>query len=255
MKPKIMLSTTIDETYIDCAPLTTKAWSALGYEPVVAFVGKEMPINFRQSLSDNCKLIHISSIEGLSDGYVSQTIRVLMPVLYPNDICITGDIDMVPLSKTYFDNLVENAIRSNKFIIASSDAYQNIRYPICYLAGFGRYFSSILKLDKDNFKFESIVQKILKDWNNFGLGWDTDELIFSGLLVEAEKAHKIEVDRQQRGWINNHFGRIAADRIDRVCWTIDYDKLFNHDYIDAHLPRPYRKNMHLIRPILKYYKL
>ncbi len=246
MNPRVILSTTYDSLYADCAFLVTTAWELIGFKPTIAFVGKK---EREIKVSLDTEIIYINSIDGLSDGFISQNIRVLMPILFKDDVCITGDIDMVPMNQEYFQNIVSKTNKNN-FVIASSDAYTTLRFPICYLSGFGNIYSQVL--DCENFN-QTWLEKTLKEWNQKGYGWDTDEIIFSKLLYDS---NYLDLEFLKRGWTSNQYGRIANHRIDRVCWNETVNNWKKTGYaIDAHLPRPYSENRHLTIDIEKSYGL
>lgn len=248
-RPVVILSSTRDALYADCAELVTTAWESLGYLPVLALVGPSSGSKVKVSATTH--VINVEPIEGLTEGFVAQTIRVLLPLMFPDDICITGDIDMVPMSKEYFDDLVEKA-KQGKFVVASSDAYpkDSKRFPICYFTGKGSDFDKILNIDTSNTFW---LEDTLKEWNSKGFGWDTDEIVFSDKLLGCTN---IDVLLDSRGWFNNQYGRIARDRIDRVCWS----ETLNHwqktgSAIDAHLPRPFGSSKALAKTIMEKYGL
>ena len=109
------------------------------------------------------------------------------------------------------------------------EAYPNkVRYPICYNVGKGSTFNEILGLDCS---FEDYVNRLLKfDW-----GWDTDELYFGEKINNFENQKRIV--KLKRGWYQ---GR-ALNRVDRVVWNYEDNKLKNGEYYDCHSIRPYSK--------------
>ena len=154
-----------------------------------------------------------------------------------DSVCITSDIDMLPLSKEYFTKIVSE-YDSKDMVILSADAYPNkVRYPICYNVGKGSTFNEILDL---NCNFEDYLTRLI----NYNWGWDTDELYF-GLRINEFK-YQDRIKKLNRGWQNG----IADKRIDRVRWGYVKNKLQNGDYIDSHSIRPYRENKELIDKLI-----
>lgn len=82
-------------------------------------------------------------------------------------------------------------------------------------------------------------------YENFGLGWDTDELYF-GKMVDSYQNQSI-ITKLNRGW---EYGR-AKKRIDRVNWVYDKNELKSKNYIDSHSLRPYFKYKKEIDSLIK----
>lgn len=253
-EPRVILSTTPDSKYLDCVDLTTTAWEKIGFTPILAFVGETMPANLKERVSSKTRILHVSPISGITDGFVSQTIRLLIPCLYGDTVSITSDVDMVPLSRKYFEDLLSAHSEAGEFVVASSDAYKDsVRYPICYLMGTGHQFSSILGgIYQKSSTSDYWLEETLIEWQKQGHGWDTDELVFSKALEESITSGKVQARKLNREWIVSEIGRVATKRIDRVCWSVDKDKLNLGDYIDCHLPRPLSYNKDLVKEIEHY---
>ena len=162
----------------------------------------------------------------MNTGFQSQIARLYITKYYKNKVCLISDIDMLPLSKSYFVDDIQN-IDNNNLIIFSSDAYPNtVRYPMCYNAAKGEVFDQIMKFEET---FEEFAIKL----DRMGLGWDTDELYFAK-MVNLFYNQSI-ITKLNRGW---NFG-VAKNRIDRSKWTYDKSKLQSKGYIDSHSLRPY----------------
>jgi hypothetical protein len=158
---------------------------------------------------------------------------------YKDSVCLTSDIDMLPLNKEYFNNIA-NDFDSDSMVIISADAYPNQnRYPLCYNAAKGSTFDEILSLDVN---FEEYCNRLLK----YKWGWGTDELYF-GLKV-SEFEFKDRIILLNRGW-----GRGIADRrINRVIWGYDVEILKSGYYIDSHLLRPYSEYKVIIDQLVSH---
>lgn len=177
-------------------------------------------------------IIHnFKAIEGVDTGFQSQIVRMFITKFYPNDVCITSDIDMLPISYDYFNNTTKE-FTDDSLVIFSSDAYPPIgetpkKYPLCYNAAQGKTFDRLL--DLSSYDFESYVRFL----SQRGEGWNTDELYFGECV---NKSIDINIIKLKRGW---EMGR-ALNRIDRVNWTYDSNNIYS--YIDSHLLRPYSEN-------------
>jgi len=234
-KPIVFFSSDENPFYSDFAPYVTKAWESFGFEVYYNVVDKEN---------------HFVNPEIIPFGNQSQICRVLLPALFPNRICITADIDMLPLSREYFVNSLDGLKNKEDNIILSlsSDAYNHMdfvsfkRHPICYLAGFGETFSKVTKVAN-----KEQIGSVMLEWWNKGYGWDTDEMCFSQNLYDSIHNQEITLTEFNRGWS----GGVANLRIDRDRWFYNIDKLKNNEYIDSHMLRPLSRFEQDLIPLFK----
>jgi hypothetical protein len=227
---KVILSSDSNPKYLDFWPYVSKAWKELiGIEPVLFFIG---PINRVPELQSHGTVIHVEESSSWDIVNQAQCVRLWGATRFPDECVIISDMDMLPISKTYFLEQVKD-IDPNFFISYTSDVlnfgfYKRIpQFPMCYLAGSGKTFSEILELkETDCWK---IFMGKMKDSH---LGYGTDQKYFYSkyLKWEGKSTRYIGLER---GWIG---GKIAKDRLDKVSWPIrDYDPFI---YSDCHLPIP-----------------
>jgi hypothetical protein len=222
----VIVSTDNNPTYYEFWDVTKKLWyNLVGIKPILANITDNNNI-----IDNGDHIIHnIKSVDGVDSGFQSQVARMYITKYYQDYVCLTSDIDMLPLSKKYFTENIQN-YNDDSLVIFSSDAYTNVnRYPICYNAAKGRLFDEILQLDES---FEEYTKKLL----SYGWGWDTDELFF-GMKVNSFKDQD-KIIKLNRGWGNG----IALNRIDRSNWSYSTDQLIDQNYIDSHSLRPYSKH-------------
>lgn len=231
-----ILSTNDNPTYKDFWEVVKPVWVGhIKIKPILVLITNEDSIN---DYGDHI-IFKIKEIDGIDTGFQSQISRMWVTKFFPKEVCLTSDIDMLPINENYFKKSIEN-ISEDKLVIYSSDAYppQTERYPICYNAAKGKTFSKILMLDK--FKnFEDYCRHLL-DRNQ---GWDTDELYF-GERVNRFPNQKIII-KLNRGWSNGN----ALFRIDRSFWF--YNPNDAKDYIDSHMLRPYKTYKNEIDELIK----
>jgi len=228
-----ILSVNDNPLYSDFWDLNKRFWyEYIGIKPMLVYINKT-----KEAIEedDDSLIFYIREVPNVDSGFQTQISRLYVTQFFPNDVLITSDIDMFPLSKTYFNNIVEN-IPNDKLAILSSDAYPSsaVRYPICYNVGKGNTFDNILDLELN---FSIFCDKMLK----YGWGWDTDEK-YLGMKVNEKKDKCVFLNR---GWENG----IASKRLDRVVWG--YNK--NQDYIDCHSLRPYKQYKGEIDNLIKNY--
>ncbi len=208
--------------YLDFWPIVRDLWiNLIKIKPILVLISD------KNLVTDNIDhIIHeVKAVDGHSTAFQSQIVRMYITKYYSDDLCITSDIDMLPLSYDYFNNIA-NEFNDNSLVILSSDAYQVVRYPLCYNIAKGSTFNEILNLDCE---FSEYCDRLSK----YKQGWDTDELYFGKCVNDFSDQSRICL--LNRGW---HYG-MAINRIDRVQWMYDSNLLKEGHYIDCHSLRPY----------------
>ncbi len=233
---RVILSTDNNPVYMEFWPIVSKLWKdVIGVQPTLAFIA-DKSVKIDESLGD---VIRFEPIPGISTATYAQCIRLLLPAYFEDEVCITSDIDMLPVNKDYFVNSIKG-IPDDCFVNYKNGYYERdgsfLQYPICYNVAKGKIFKEI-------FKIASIqdIPLIIKQWVSKGYGWNTDERILYKSLHEwcYFKSRFIRL------------GHLDKDRIDRFRyrdpkdgeWFFQYDDklLQNNFYVDAHCPRPYHK--------------
>jgi hypothetical protein len=182
------------------------------------------------------------SIDGINPGLQSQIIRLYLPKLL-DGTCLLSDIDMMPLSHTYFiDNLLP--INSHSLAILSADnpeCLADFQFPICYVAGGSDVFVKAFNLN--NITWEEFAYLL----HNRNEGWTTDQrYLYDKVLEYANQGGDVEFF--SRGWT---YGP-ADNRIDRINWYYNPKLVTEGYYIDSHLLRPFNQHKD---EILKLYEL
>ena len=224
---KAIVATDNNPLYTECWPLITKGWKNIGnIETVAAVIGE---CNIDNKLGH---IINFEPIEGISNAFISQVIRFIIPAFFPEEICITSDIDMLALSKKYFVDDLEK-YSENSILILTADAYGlDDKFPMCYFVAKGKTFQKLIGLDNTN--NETIIAFIKKLFS-LNLGWNTDES-FLGKCIK-NNINNFEIHFLERC----RFFPFKTTRIDRSFWKVNKIKLLKNLYIDSHLVRPISK--------------
>jgi hypothetical protein len=221
-----IVSTDGNNLYDGFWDLINPIWSKhIGIKPIL------VKISDKDLITDNGDhIIHeIKKIDGIDTGLQSQISRMYVTKFYEEKICLTSDIDMIPLSKNYFNENIDQYDQES-LLIFTSNGYNGVdRYPICYNAGKGKLFSKILEI---NDSFEDYCNKLL----SFGWGWETDELYF-GLMIK-KYLDQNNIIKLNRSWFNDS----ESTRIDRSNWSYNPEKVKSGEYIDSHSLRPYSQH-------------
>lgn len=224
---RAILATDTHPDYIAFWPLVAKAWTQLiGVRPTLALIAPpDVPID--ETLGD---VIRFEPIPGIPTSLQAQTIRLLLPALFPDDVCITSDIDMLPISRSYFIDPIAYTPLDHLIIYRDAAFGPNAeRFPMCYIAAKGYVFQEIFGLTS-----KEEIPNIIKKWNSFGLGWNTDELVMYQYL---KNWHGFK-NRCTRYSTLNH---PPVERIDRARWGFNPALIASGYYTEAHMPRPYAR--------------
>jgi len=193
----------------------------MGLEPTLALIAHE-GVEVDETLGD---VVRFEPIAGMNESTQAQAIRLLLPTLFPNDGCLISDIDMIPVSRSYY---IDGAAGSpdDAFLIYRDRAYMSHEKitPMCYVAAEGQVFASVFGVTD----YDQIADKLL-EWNSLGLGWNTDEIMLYKLVAEWEaqgnKVHRL--------------GQGVGARLDRMWWRDSVTPQDMRQFIDCHCPRPY----------------
>ncbi|MBS0648527.1 MAG: hypothetical protein JSS10_04790 [Verrucomicrobia bacterium] len=227
---RVILSTNNNPLYIEFWPVVAPLWEAMGLRPTLALIAsKDCPID--TTIGD---VIRLDPLPGIPESLQAQVVRLFLPCLFPEEGCLISDIDMLPISQSYFREGASHCPDDN--FLVYREGYQITNFPMCYVAAKGCVFSDIFQV----FNREQIYERIYQ-WAQFGYGWNTDEVML----------YKSATAWEQRG---GHIIRLrhgADGRLDRGNWQTDISKIRISDYIDCHCPRPYSAYQSSIDPIVQ----
>lgn len=232
---RVILATNNNPTYIQFWPIVAPLWKQMGLTPTLALIADD-DCEIDCSLGD---VIRFKPIPGVPESLQAQTVRVLLPALFPEDGCLISDIDMLPISRSYFFEGAEPC-PEDSFLIYRDKAYPAYepKYPMCYFGGKGQLFQEIFGVQSAD-----EINTLIINWNTFGYGWCTDEVMLYRYVTTWEQAEgKGRVFRLGHG---------VGPRLDRLWWDIEnlVDKISR--FIDCHCPRPYSANKESIDKVVE----
>jgi hypothetical protein len=221
-----VMGSNMNPIYYDFWSIISKTWKEVfNITPVLGLICDEDS----DFIQDEYGLIKkFKSIEGIDDALQSQIVRLYLPTIL-DDISITSDIDVVPLSKEYFiDNI--KTFDENKFYVMTSDnpeCLRNHEYQICYNTAKPQIFKNVLNIEDSWVDFANKLKSL-------GFGWTTDQRYLYDMVNDYK--NKEDIILLTRG-----FSEYAHKRIDRAIWHYEATAVKNGDYIDSHLLRPYKQ--------------
>jgi len=226
-----IVSSNSNPEYLDFWPYVAKAWRELiGLEPVLMYIDNELP---PEEVYQYGEVVYYQSIPTLylDIAQQAQCLRFMAAKQFDAPF-ILSDIDMLPISKKYYEDGA-NQIGEKGIVSFSSDIIKyrwyrtNPQYPICYLSGDPATFRDVLELG--DMCYDDFLMKLSK----LNLNRCTDQKFFYFQSLD----HRDKIKHLERGWIDEKY---AVGRLDKVIWPeTDYVAT---DYIDCHLPRPLSKN-------------
>ncbi len=230
---RVILSTDANPDYIQFWPVVAKAWKKLtGVRPTLALIA-DANVQIDESLGD---VIRFEPIPGVPTSMYAQAVRLLLPALFPDDTCIVSDIDMLPMTRSYFVDLIKN-VPDTHFVIYRDRAYppKFVQYPMCYVAAKGRVFGEVFHITS-----RDEIPTIICAWKELGYGWNTDELVMYQYLSRWS------------GFLNRtaRFGHTGVQRLDRSRWHMNDHLISSGHYTEAHMPRPYARYKNSIDRII-----
>lgn len=235
---RVILSSNENPVYLEFWPLAAKGWKQLiGVQPTLVLITDDT-VMVDESLGD---VIRFKPIEGLSTVFQAQIIRLLLPVLFPDEVCIVSDIDQVPCSRSYFCDSITR-YTDDKFIVYREVHSRRVKneIPMCYVAAKGSVFSEIFGVKT----MEDIRNKIA-EWGATELpkyNWQTDQRVLYD-YVTTWQHYQSRVVRFGHDWI---MGRLHSYE-----WPAGRQKLQNGGYIDISTPKPYHVNKAMIDEMLR----
>lgn len=232
-----IIGSNLNPMYLDFWPIVSKVWKKnFNIIPVLGLICDQNSDFFEDEFGIVKKF---KSIHGIDTGLQSQIIRHWLPKELTGNVIIS-DIDMLPLSKGYFVDQI-NDFDENKFYVMSSDNAEcnaNEEIPMCYNIANSKFYSKILDLDDE---WEQFATKL----NSMQFGWCTDQK-FLWLKVKEQLSKDPEsIVLLARGW-----GNYASRRIDRLGWFYDTNLVKDGFYIDSHLLRPYSSHKNQIDDLI-----
>jgi hypothetical protein len=266
----------VDNSYfLEFWPIQAKlVKEILGAEPILFYICDEESDFYDDG---NGLVKKIKKVDEVTTGLLACIARMYGTKYFPEEVCLTCDLDMLMISREYFQDQIKN-LNENSLVIYSSDAYDLNRpeakslfetepfpftqemYNYPYNAAKGKIFDQILDT---NCSFEEFVRRHSNYKPGYKYMWMIDEFYFADCV--NNKPHNIEVHKLKRGYTTPW---IANNRIERHNFPVElewegerqnqekfgiYDtiKLKEGYYYDVNCCRPYSKYKDAIDDVIE----
>lgn len=269
---RMILSSNDDETFYDFWPIVSNAWKKIfnnNFIIELAFITNRNENDpLVKDMKKHGEVTIFKPIEGIPSSNQSKVTRTYLATLRnPNDFCMVNDIDVLPLQSKFLNYILEKS-DYNKLSCVGHDAYIGTpdegKFVMHYFGG----RSSLIKdfLNPNDLPYE----ELLKSWiglnicdekedislnmpkdPEFDIKRFSDESLFRALLKIWNKEENINKIHRGLKWSSSEQYE-KRNGISRCSWQIDSEKLENGNYIQAHLPRPYKNNIEKIKPLIEY---
>ena len=151
---RVFLSCDDNPLYSQFWPITAAAWRKYGYEPLLSLV-TDRDYEEWKWMEEFGEVDRYHLRPELPAGNWAKVARFFSYYKYSNDKGMVGDIDMLPLNKSYFDRLFE--YDDDKLLLSSFKAYEGMPYrgeypyykfPGCYMVATGKIWEEIINPNK-----------------------------------------------------------------------------------------------------------
>jgi len=247
---KVIMSSDDNPMYLDFWPIVSKIWKLkFNIEPILLYFGN----NIDSIPCEYGTIIKMTTLNTLPISTQTQCARIWYAGQCNDEIVMTSDIDMLPISINYFINSIENI--SNDKYVHLNPINNNTYYPICYHIAKSNTFKNILDLS-DSFE-QFINDLILFSKGKEHLTSSFEGMIFKGhfwALDEIFISHKLNDYKENNDNTIIHLNRDTTknNRIDRSYWKYDIDSLNDDLYFDCHSIRPYNSYKNIIDTLVEH---
>lgn len=229
----------------------SKYWKEkMGMHPVLLYCG-DIDLDLSEEHGDVFRFDSRDDIPGYVAGCWG---RFWLTQKYPDKVCMTGDIDMIPLNKSYFTDDLERYDRLD-YVHLNADGYYHNNFDhwktpynsltAYYHVATGKVFNDVYSFELDFYdEMKRYIETDYSGKTNYAFNpeshlkhasaenggkWCQDEIWSTDLLRDYLK---------KGGSVRTEVG-IRNARVDRARWSYNPKDVVDGKYIDSHLLRPY----------------
>jgi hypothetical protein len=241
---KVALSCNASRYYLEFWEPVSRLWKhKCGLEPYLFFIGDEKDVPPHEHGTVVC----VPRVHGIPEHTQAQWARFFFTQTDLDAVWITSDIDMFPLSKSYF---LESSRPYADDCFVSLNSNMRDLFPVCYNVATGRVFKEVLGFEPTFALSVRALASATSTYQHIVNGdvmenWGADEQYSSRKICEFRRRHpQRSIQLRRPGGFHN--GR----RIDRVRWSYRDRLVKKEAYIDCHSLRPYSEHRQEIEALL-----
>lgn len=239
MKIEVVIhSSDSNPMYLDFWPLVSKVWNVrFGLRPLLVYIDENHDIPIDTTYGDVLKMKPVPDIP----IYLQcQWVRFWITTQFLDKICMTSDIDMFPISKTYFVDALKS-IPDDKYVHLNASNVDNgapLYLPVCYHVAKGSVFRRVLGLYGSWEESMQMLATLPVKPNEYNASIEYLKDKPQWGIEEEYTTHRVSAYPDKSLFV---FIKRMHHRIDRSDWNWS-ERAINLDlYADSHSIRPYRE--------------
>ena len=239
---RVVLACTPSSVYDFFLPIAARVWrKRIGYEPVILLVGTaeewsrgSSGVPLQAITSDGHKVEFIERVTGVDDSNVCMSSRqhaAALPWLDPEDILIVGDVDLLPVRKSFYHQ--HNPL-THQVAIHHAGMYQDKYWP-----SYGPSMSVENWRKTMGLRVGDLQGSLMESF------WRGD---IEG-IIRAQKADHLDSRlwtfdeeyasaRLRATWLGSEIHKIQSLGYERLCRNAWPSRVYMSNYIDCHCRRP-----------------
>ena len=257
---KVLVSVNSNPLYSDFWEPFSYVWKEkMGIDPVLIYIDKNPD---ERVLSEQWgEVIRVKSVDGVPEYLQTQWSRFFFAKRFPNQICMTSDIDMFPLSKEYFVDSIASVEMNDlshfhmngNGVTGNYDSWirELANLTVCYHVNYGQRFAEI-------FNMQETWEEEIKKLHSLNLGRDQSQWgeHLRGLVnwgAEEDYSTAILREKVGNGAVKYMACGLYGHRFDRRTWNQCKETMHTHPFVDCHSLRPFLENKDEIMSVLTHH--
>lgn len=263
MKIDIVLTAcNLNSYYLNLYPYTHRVWKErFGLDLYLVLISDSIPPNLHEYANH---IILFEPITGLNTSYMAQVIRILYPALFHNLNVLITDIDIFPISRTYFIDHIQPY--SDTQFVSYTDRYMhNQMIAICYNVANSKIWGEITGIQTVDDIRRILVDNYMNEYTGQKncAGWYSDQCMLYKFVKEYEQSKSMGCENANEPNIPRviflNDSKIGYKRLDGKSANKLLDiknnktQILNNikTYSDFHIIRNYHLNIELFEEIIQ----
>jgi hypothetical protein len=241
---RIILASDLNANYIQFWPLVSRVWRHVtGARPTLFFVA---PLDTPIEQVEGCDIIYVPPPPDLPPCFVAQTIRLLAPSWFPEDVCVVSDIDLMVVKPHFFPSHIEK-YDLDQMVILNRYLPKIDRPSLSYHVAQGKFWARLFDVAPGPKDWSMIFEQLRKWHTEYAGQWATDEIILHEHVTAMKKKNSQSIVQHftPHLWYKPFYSVTHYYRE----FSMDHSKLFQ--YLEVEPPGPYLQHRHRIHSILQ----